>query len=316
MEQNNIWLKLALLNGIGNSTLHKIYNCINENSLMLDEIFTPSLQSHIFSLLSLRQQQVFLQFLKNTKHLEKLIQLLHKKNITPLFFFDKQYPKELKNTCGEKTPFVLFAYGNIALLKKKSIAIVGTRNPSRSAMQFTYQCTHAISQLNYPVVSGGAKGIDTAAHISILRYKGSTIFVLPYGILNYRNTDELNKLMNKGNTLILSEFHPLQIWEAGCAIARNKTIAGLSKAVIIVETGIKGGTQYTAYHGLKFQKPVFVLDFKDVKKQQPLGNKFLIHSANCIPLPPTAIPTALYNLHSIIKYNKKRIKAIQTKFKF
>lgn len=306
------WLNLSLINGIGNSTLHKLYDFMQANSLSEEDIFSDKIKNEIYNLFNKKQIDLIFSYKNNFQNSKKINNRLIEKNITALFVFDKEYPSILKNNLKTQAPFVLYLKGNISLLKEQKICVVGTRNPSEISINAAYKCVKTLSEMNYTIISGGAIGIDTIAHLSALNNEGKTIFILPYGLMNFNPPPFSRKLINSANSLIISQFHPYQSWNAGCAIMRNMTMAAISSTVIVAETGISGGTQHTANFALKLNKPLIVFDFNNTKLKQPSGNNYLINNKLCISSPVEMLKDELQKIPSFIKsYRKDNIPKIQ-----
>lgn len=300
------WLRITLLPKVGDRLLHDLYRYLNENSIPLADVEKPSLQQEISRLFLSGSPNPFANIPALSCRTQKVIDDLKREGIRPVFVFDENYPKTLKKSHGRKAPFCLFAKGCMSLMNKKSIAVVGTRNPTEEGIKRTGQIARILSELAYSMVSGGARGIDTAAHVGAAENGGSTIVVLPDGLLVTSRHSFISELASGKNVLLLSQFHPLQKWSAGCAITRNRTVAGLADALIIVETGIKGGTQHTVKYALEFEKPLFVLDFDGEDSQRWAGNSFLINSGHCLALPTDALRETMQQIPTIIKRTKPR----------
>jgi predicted Rossmann fold nucleotide-binding protein DprA/Smf involved in DNA uptake len=132
------------------------------------------------------------------------------------------------------------------------------------------------------VVSGYAKGADMAGHTASLAASGTTTITLSLGILNFEAKSEIKPLLTSTNTLILSQFHPRARWMARNAMARNKLVCALSKAVVVVasapemdEQGRASRTFDAARTALAMDIPVFVLSPRALR-HPPVGNAALI----------------------------------------
>ncbi|MCS4534496.1 DNA-processing protein DprA [Neisseria sp. CSL10203-ORH2] len=158
---------------------------------------------------------------------------------------DNDFPTML--TEGITPPPLLFLRGRVELLQQPAIAIVGSRHATPQALRIAHDFSKAISKHDIPVVSGMASGIDTAAHQGALSENGGTIAVWGTGIdriYPQSNQDLAYQIAEKG--LIISEFplgtRPL----AGNFPRRNRIIAALSKAVLVVEAAPESGSLITA----------------------------------------------------------------------
>ena len=132
------------------------------------------------------------------------------------------------------------------------------------------------------VVSGYAKGVDSEAHLGALAAEGTTTMVLPYGIKELRQKSAFRKFDWQRDVLVVSQFAPDVKWLARNAMARNKLVCGLSKAVVVIESGLErdaqgkmSGTFNTAQTALSMDLPLFVLNPKCFDNP-PKGNADLI----------------------------------------
>ena len=140
------------------------------------------------------------------------------------------------------------------------------------------------------VVSGYAKGIDSAAHLGALTAEGTTTLVLPYGIKELRQKTAFREFDWKRDVLAVSQFNPDARWLARNAMARNKLVCALSKAVIVIASGPErdargkmSGTFNTAKTALGMNVPLFVFDPVCFDKP-PQGNAELIAMDGSSPL--------------------------------
>ena len=168
---------------------------------------------------------------------------------------DPLYPSELREI--PYAPPVLFYQGNIELLKQPKIAIVGTRFCSTMAKNFTFQFSRSLSRACC-IISGLAYGIDREAHQGAL---ARTIGILGQG-LGCKKTSYQRELCDqilKHHGLLLSEFHPEKSAQKWTFIQRNRTIAGLSKALIVSEAPKKSGALISAQNALDFNREVYAV---------------------------------------------------------
>ena len=158
---------------------------------------------------------------------------------------DDDFPMRLKE--GLTPPPVLFVRGNADLLRQASVGIVGSRHATPQAMRIAGDFGRALSEQNITVISGMAAGIDTAAHHGALQGAGSTIAVWGTGIDRiYPQSNQKLAYQIAEQGAIVSEFplgtRPL----AGNFPRRNRLIAGLAQAVLVVEAALESGSLITA----------------------------------------------------------------------
>lgn len=167
-------------------------------------------------------------------------------------YFDKIYPNKLKQISTE--PILLFCKGDIKLLNKPSVSIVGTRKASKNALDWTYNASKELASKGYVVISGGAKGIDRSAHEGALEANGDTICVIGSGFKNLypkENIDLIERIMKNG--LIISEHPPNKFINRFSLLERNRITSGLSDKIVIISTESSGGTM-SQYKTAKSQK--------------------------------------------------------------
>jgi predicted Rossmann fold nucleotide-binding protein DprA/Smf involved in DNA uptake len=196
-----------------------------------------------------------------------------------------EYSKTLKENLKKSAPPVLYIKGNKKIMQEKSIAIVGSRDASGTALQFTDNIAKLASERYEVVVSGFAKGVDKQALDSAIAYKGQSIIVLPQGIMTFESGFKTYyKQIIDGDVLVLSTFHPKAGWGKELAMARNPIIYGLAKEIYVAESKpsknrqgqeTKGGTYSGVMDGLKKGRTIYVRK-PDVPEKN--DNNFLIQS--------------------------------------
>lgn len=161
-------------------------------------------------------------------------------------------------------PPVLYYRGQVELQEnqgsKPLVGIVGTRNPSEYGRRWTRKISAALAHNGFVVVSGLADGIDTEAHRSALEAGGRTLAVLGTGVdVVYppRNRDLYNQILNQG--LVLSEYPAGTPPDRGHFPSRNRIIAGLSRAVLVMEAPTRSGALITARFANEYGRDVYVL---------------------------------------------------------
>jgi DNA processing protein len=171
-----------------------------------------------------------------------------------------EYSGTLKqNLKTAHAPAVLYVKGNKKILQEKSVAIVGSRDASELALQFTDNIAKKASRDYKVVVSGFAKGVDKQALDSAIHYKGQSIIVLPQGIMTFgTGFKTYYKQIVEEDVLVLSTFFPKAPWKTELAMARNPIIYGLADEIFVAESAEKGGTWSGVVDGLRKQRKIFV----------------------------------------------------------
>lgn len=179
-----------------------------------------------------------------------------KANYTTIISDD--YPVSLKEIVCP--PFVLFYYGDLSLLDKQCIGVIGSRRPSSYGLDVTQKIVKDLVENDYTIISGMALGIDSIAHQNALKNNGKTVAVLGSGI-DYcypkTNMEIYNKM--KSNQLILSEYPNNLAPKPYHFPVRNRIIAGLSASILVTEANKKSGTMITVGYALDQGKDIFCI---------------------------------------------------------
>ena len=205
---------------------------------------------------------------------EEEIQFIKKYKITPLFITGKNYPQRLLN-CYD-SPSMLYYKGNTDLNSSKIVAIVGTRNNNEYGKNICEKLVEELAAEEVIIVSGLAFGIDSIAHKAALKNEMKTIGVLAHGldrVYPSQNSSLAKQMITNGG--LLTEFRRLTKPDRQNFPSRNRIVAGISDAVIVVETGIKGGSLITAELGNGYNKDVFAFPGR-VNDTKSEGCNFLI----------------------------------------
>lgn len=196
-------------------------------------------------------------------------------HISKITIKDKEYPKQLKNI--PNPPKQLYFIGNIELLNKNSIAIIGTRNASGNGKRLASKFSKELVAQGIAIVSGMAKGIDAEAHKATIEAGGKTIAVLGNG-LNYVFPPEninLYKEIIKSGGLVVSEYLPNTPPSSNLFLERNRIVSGISIGVLVVEAAYRSGTSVTAKLAKEQDRKVFVLPH-EINDKYGVGTNKLI----------------------------------------
>ena len=199
------------------------------------------------------------------KRAEQEIAFIKKYNITPFFYLDKQYPERLKHCID--SPMMLYFKGNADLNATKIISVVGTRKPTEYGIKTCNKLIKDLTSQNVLIVSGLAYGIDSCSHKAALKNNLKTIGVLAHGldiIYPSLNKSLAEKMVENGG--LITEFISKTKMDPAFFPRRNRIIAGLADAVIVVESGIKGGSLITANIANSYSRDVFAVPGKNDDK--------------------------------------------------
>lgn len=205
---------------------------------------------------------------------EEEIKFIEKYKIQPLFLNDKNYPQRLLN-CYD-SPALLYYKGIADLNTSRIVAIVGTRNNSEYGKNICEKLVEELSEEDVIIVSGLAFGIDSIAHKASIKYGLKTIGVLAHGldkIYPSQNSSLARQMMADGG--LLTEFKSGTIPDKPNFPSRNRIVAGISDAIIVIESGIKGGSLITAELANGYNKDVFAYPGR-VNDGKSEGCNFLI----------------------------------------
>ncbi|TSA38305.1 MAG: DNA-protecting protein DprA [Porphyromonadaceae bacterium] len=212
------------------------------------------------------------------KRAEEEIRFMEKERLDCRFLFDEDYPPRLAQ-CPD-APIVFFLRGGLPGPDFRMLSVVGTRNPTTRGKQITRDLIQGLADKGHPVVitSGLAYGIDIQAHIAALESGLKTIAVLGHGFHTLYpaiHRQIADRITEQGG--LISDFFSHNLPEPKNFIRRNRIIAGLTEATLVVESGIKGGAMVTAEMANSYDRDVMVIPGRpdDLMSQ---GCNYLIRS--------------------------------------
>ena len=189
-------------------------------------------------------------------------QYMIKNNIRMLTINDKEYPRKLINIFD--APVVIYILGNEGILDNVAIAIIGSRECSEYGRNIAKEIAYSLSKHNINIISGLAKGIDSAAHWGALQAKKQTVAVVGTGldiVYPEENKKLANYIVENGGTII-SEYIIGTKPEKMNFPARNRIISALCDGVLVVEAKEKSGTSITVDFALEQGKNVYAIPRK------------------------------------------------------
>ena len=197
----------------------------------------------------------------NKNHLdlaEKELQYIQNKKIKVTSFEDVDYPDNLKQCIDG--PILLFSKGNIDLKNKKLISVVGTRNATSYGISFCEKLVEELAIFNPVIVSGFAYGIDITSHKAAVKHGLQTIGCLAHGFNTiYPKVHKKYMSEMEENGGFLTDFWSIDDFDRNNFLRRNRIIAGLSEATIVIESSEKGGSLVTADIANSYDREVFAL---------------------------------------------------------
>lgn len=240
------------------------------------------------------------------KRAEEEIRFIEKHKIQPLFYLDRDYPKRLQH-CAD-SPMLLYYRGSVSLNHQRVIGIVGTRNATEYGKHFCEQLVENMLEDDVLIVSGLAYGIDTCAHRASLKNGIPTIGVLGHGldrIYPAVNRSLAQRMLDHGG--LLTEFMSQTNPDRENFPKRNRIVAGMIDALIVVESAKKGGALITADIANSYSRDVFAVPGR-VGDPYSEGCNFLIRTNRA------AMIEDIQNLRYIMGWDRKeKITSAQTR---
>ena len=196
---------------------------------------------------------------------ERELEFIEKEKINCLFYKNEHYPERLKHCIDG--PVVLFASGNFNFENRKMISIVGTREITSYGTAFCKKLIEDLAVFNPIIVSGFAYGVDIVAHQAAIDNKMQTIGVLAHGLNQiYPKTHKRYIAKMEENGGFLTEFWSNSNPEKENFVRRNRIVAGMSEATIVIESAEKGGSLITATMANDYNRDVFAVPGRTTDK--------------------------------------------------
>ncbi len=272
-EQTSICLALKEYGQVGPKMFQNLMMVYGEPSNIFDH--TPE---EISSMVDINMERAGKIAAAGTRlaEAEETIDYYQTLNVSTISFLDHDYPDSLRNI--PDPPIVIYTRGDIDTLNYSGIAVVGTTAATQEGIRAAVDFTNAFIEHDKAIVSGLAMGIDASAHLAAIKSAGRTIAVLPGGVINIypEENEPLAKLITDSGVLI-SEYDIHATAVKGRLVSRNRLIAGLAKAVFIVQVGEKRrGELHAGQAAIDQGKPVFIYDPYDQYSKEELLNNLVI----------------------------------------
>ena len=247
-------LRLQATKNVGDILAKKLINTVGDVQQIFEEKTSflsriPGIGQHIIKNLLAEE---------NLNRAEEELLYLQQKNISFSYFLEDDYPENLKHCIDG--PILIFKDGNLNLNSTKIISIVGTRNITAYGRDFCNQLIEKLQPHNPIIVSGFAYGVDICAHKAAMKNNLQTIAVLAHGLEEiYPKTHKkyISEIYKNGG--VITEFWHNALPMRENFLKRNRIVAGLSKATIIIESAEKGGSLVTADIANSYNRDVFAL---------------------------------------------------------
>lgn len=221
--------------------------------------------------------EVLVRKLKDKTIFEKAaaeVQFIEQEGIRVLYFANEDYPERLKHCIDG--PVLLFGSGNFDFRNRKLISIVGTRQVTAYGTEFCKKLLEELALFNPIIVSGFAYGVDIVAHQTALEQKLQTVGVLAHG-LNQIYPKSHKKYVGKmeQNGGFLTEFWSNSNPDKENFVKRNRIVAGMSEATIVIESAEKGGSLITANLANDYNRDVFAVPGRTTDKYSQGCNELI-----------------------------------------
>jgi DNA processing protein len=228
---------------------------------------------------------VLLKKLKDKSVFEKAeqeLKFIRNNAVDVSFFLDENYPERLKHCIDG--PVLLFSSGNIDLKNRKIISIVGTRQITSYGIEFCKKLIADLAPLNPIIVSGFAYGVDIVAHQAALEHNLQTIGVVAHGLNQiYPKIHKKYVAKIEENGGFMTEFWSSSNPEKENFVKRNRIVAGISEATIVIESADKGGSLITANMANDYNRDVFAVPGRTTDKySQGCNNLIKTQKANLL----------------------------------
>jgi DNA processing protein len=269
-------LKLYFVPQFSYRRIKNLVNCFKDTGLIFKAAYDELIKIDSINDKSAKTFTEF-DFSSIQDKVDEQLKLIEKFNVNVISFWDNNYPDSLKNI--DYPPVLLFTKGDISLLKSNSVAVIGTRTPTKYGEESAQYFAVNLVKAGLAITSGLAYGIDTIAHKSAVAEKGKTISVFGTGV-NVIYPKENSKLVDTilEDGLIVSEYLMNTTPTAQNFPARNRIISGLSLALLLVESGSKGGGMITAKFALDQGKFVFAVP-GNINSSKSKGTNLLVKNS-------------------------------------
>ena len=272
-------LLLSAVPGIGHNRIRTLVSKFGSpqkvlratyHQLIATELIDATMAKRVLAIQSTQKEFARSQFELIRKHGVKIVTL-----------WDKEYPKNLSRLYDP--PAFLYTLGKIRDEDETALAIVGTRSPTHYGIAITETLTRELVSNGFTIVSGLARGIDSAAHRTALRHGGRTLAVLGSGLDNIYPTENIRLARDITKHGAVISDYPMQTNpDAVNFPGRNRLISGLSFGTIVVEAGNRSGALITAFYANDQNREVFAVPGPVTAKQSRGTHKLIKNGAKLV----------------------------------
>jgi DNA processing protein len=305
MTEQELFHLLALqqVEGVGDIMAKKLINhCGSAEAVFKSKISQIAAIDGIGSILiqNLKSKSVF-------EKAEQELQFIKSNEISAAYFQDENYPDRLKHCIDG--PVLLFTSGNIDLKDKKIISIVGTRQITSYGMEFCRKLIEDLAPLDPVIVSGFAYGVDIFAHQLAMDNNLQTIGVVAHGLNQiYPKTHKKYVATMEQNGGFMTEFWSSSNPEKENFVRRNRIVAGISEATIVIESADRGGSLITANIANDYNRDVFAVPGRTTDKySQGCNNLIKTQKANLLTSAADLVYILNWDIESKAKAVQKQL---------
>jgi len=256
LSKNELRYTLALqrVPNLGDTTAKKLISLVGSAEVIFKEKKSNILKIDGVGAFKLKELSEKIQL----DEADEEVQFMENNNIEFTYFQDKSYPERMKHCIDG--PILFFQNGNIDLQNQKVISVVGTRNATTYGKAFCEKLIEDLTPLDPIIVSGFAYGIDITAHKAAMKNGLQTIACLAHGFNQiYPKTHKKYVAKVEENGGFITEFWSSDAFDRNNFLKRNRIIAGMSQATIVIESAEKGGSLVTADIANSYNREVFAL---------------------------------------------------------
>ncbi|MDT8316385.1 MAG: DNA-processing protein DprA [bacterium] len=278
------WMALTRVGGVGGVTANRLVEHFGSAKAVFD-----AAENKFKDIKGIRVSAVKgIAAFKGWEEIDREIDRARRLGISIISLQDSRYPGNLINI--PSPPLILYVMGRLSAADAAAIAVVGSRNPSSYGLEMAGKFSAHFAKEGLAVVSGLARGIDTAAHKSALKAGGRTIAVLGCGI-DVVYPPESSKLFRQiaDNGVLISEFPLGTQPDAMNFPRRNRIISGLSLGVLVVEAALKSGSLITANYAAEQGRDVYVIPGNINSARSKGSNRLINDGAMFVDAPETII---------------------------
>ncbi|WP_405294788.1 DNA-processing protein DprA [Algibacter sp. Ld11] len=239
--------------------------------------------------------QVILESLFKPHHLkeaEKEMRFIEENNIEVSYFENSDYPEKLKHCIDG--PILLFQSGHINLKKERLISIVGARKITTNGIAFCEKLVETLKPYNPVIISGFAYGTDITAHKAAIKHGLQTVACLAHGLDQiYPKVHKKYMVDMEKNGGFFTDFWSTDNFDRNNFLKRNRVIAGLSEATIVIESAEKGGSLVTADIANSYNRDVFAVPGRTTDSQSVGCNNLIKQQRAHMLTTPLDVPYIL-----------------------